>query len=515
MKMLRLHPVQRREAPRRKLGRFIAMMCAVGTLFLSAQGLAASPDPEFEIPTLLDAIDLALINGPDMASAQKTVEQAQIGSLAARSALSWRVDAAGSHSQMRDVEDGTDDSQTAASLTLQRTFTFDPAVANQLRQADLGAEQTLILLERTAYETVATVFEAYRQLELALIQRQMLAESVRVAQMGLDVAMSRSETETLAKEDAEEARLDLVAAQLEYDASERMLDIARLILAQRLGIDDLPTVDEVPVPSLDELKDAIASGSAEYWPERPIPWPATLEELQMSAVANRPEVRLAHARVRQSEIDVEQARLARRPVFFTEAKYTKPLDGDVSVSLNSRGGLSATLNVYEPYDLTKEQLAHPPASNDQWEVRIGASVNLWDSAQSAIEVERASSALRQATSDWEQAKSGVELDVANRHINAVTAHRRLRLQSERTLLALDRLAAEQRRLELGLATPLSVAAKELEVHGAVVQTYAARVEYEKSVVDLAVSVGLAFDELRELIRSYETPVTPQHTAGQP
>lgn len=481
----------------------LALACTLGAL--SAVALSAEPSQgeEFRVPTVLEAIDLALVNGPDMASALRGVEQAQLGAAAARSALSWRVDAAGAHS-LEHIEPTTEhrpdpeDTQTTASLTLQRTLAFDPQVKNQLRKADLGAEQAMLMLESAAHETVKAVFQAYRELELALIRRQVLSESVRVAAMSWEAAQARAQDGTLSKEDAEGARLDLAAAELEYLASERMLEVARLALAQRLGLDDLPPLDEAPVPTLEELKDAIVSKAPAYWPEQPAPWGAGLDELKEQAISDRPDVRLALAQVRQAEIDVELARLARRPVFMAEATYTKAPDGEANLSLNSRGGLSATINVFDLY----ESAAQSMPFDSQWEVRIGASVNLWDSAQNALEVRRATSALDEARSALNQAKSGVELDVSSRHISAVSAHGRLRLASERVLLALDRLEAERRRLELGFATPLSVAAKELDVHAAVVQAFAARVEFEKSVVELAVSAGMPLDQLRELIAAF-------------
>src|SRR5690606_1302875 len=172
-------------------------------------------------------------------------------------------------------------------------------------------------------QIAVTAYEAYRQLELALIQYRVLQRAVTLTQDALDVARDQHRAGALAPARVQEAWLNHQEALSRQETARRMLDIAWLRLAHLLGLDPEATdILDIDVLSVDEALEMILARDAAFWPQSPFPWEWSLDELFAQAQANRPEVLTAQEAVVLAELGVQKVRLDQRPSIELTANAT-------------------------------------------------------------------------------------------------------------------------------------------------------------------------------------------------
>src|SRR5690606_15938868 len=199
------------------------LVLAIGPVSVLAQGI--------KVPTAAEAVRLALVNSTEAAAARAELEAALAGDIQLRSALlGWRFDAV--------LDDTLSQSESLKHIEVDALNTLTGTIA--VRKAltahgttRLALDESRIQLARAQREytdqmrqIAVTAYEAYRQLELALIQYRVLQRAVTLTQDALDVARDQHRAGALAPARVQEAWLNHQEALSRQETARRMLDIA-------------------------------------------------------------------------------------------------------------------------------------------------------------------------------------------------------------------------------------------------------------------------------------------------
>lgn len=480
----------------------IALILAGITQAVSAAAVQA--------PTATEAIALALERSASIQSAESLVKEALLGEAAVRAGLGFRADLAAGDTLSDDpanlkMPGGEQRLNSAYGALSMRTHLMPgPEARLDLLQASLGVGDAQAGLEEAARETIVTVYDGYRQLETALLQQRVLLRRVEDSGRALEVARSRHANGTLADTELEEARLAHRQAQDAREAASRMLDLAKRELARRIGIDpNTIDVDELPLPRLDRVLQAIEGGSSAFFPPAPIPWEASRADLVAQALAARPEILRAKSALQSAEAGIDRARLVTRPQVMATAEYGWSEKGNLSLSLDNDWLLQANLTQSETWTSTGEVLEVPGGEQESWSVGVRVVFNLWDAGLEEIAIRRAEEGRARALLGLEQAENGIELDLSRRYDEALAAHDALWLQAERALLALAVLQTEQERHRLGLSSDVQLAVVSTQLDQAIVDALSARARYETALLRLAQAAAYPPAWMMELVSAFE------------
>lgn len=501
--------------PVRKSGRIVCfslLLSCIATLLFGLAGASvasANPVQPVTIPTVTEAIVLALENSAQVTSARRQLEEAGAGHASAVAGLlGWRLDA---HLNDRLAEDNqlsslfqTDDPVNALSATiaLRKALGIGPKTGATLRESNLMVEQSQRELLRTISDTIVETYDAYRQLQLLLLRYDLAKRAVRVAEQGWQAADDQLSVGAIAPTDAQEAYLGVIEAQNNVQSARYFLEVAWRRLAHMIGVDPASTsIDDLPIPSLDDLWDVVRRRDRTFWPDQAIMWDQSPDEMIQYALEHRSEVADAQAFMTLAEIGIEKTRLDKRPVFQVQAQYNTTDDIIATLGIDNEWVLttSATKTIFsheKPAPPTESQF--PPPAEPTWEVTFSVTFNLWDSGHHAYALRRGESALERSMNTLDQAKQGIELDVLNRHAQVLTAFDALRLATERALLAYGRVGVEQEKRSLGMSTDLLVSQQEIGHWSAVIEAVSKRFEYETSLLKLKDGQGVSPEQLYEI-----------------
>lgn len=472
------------------------LVLAIGPVSVLAQGI--------KVPTAAEAVRLALVNSTEAAAARAELEAALAGDIQLRSALlGWRFDAV--------LDDTLSQSESLKSLGVDALNTLTGTIA--VRKAltahgttRLALDESRIQLARAQREytdqmrqIAVTAYEAYRQLELALIQYRVLQRAVTLTQDALDVARDQHRAGALAPARVQEAWLNHQEALSRQETARRMLDIAWLRLAHLLGLDPEATdILDVDVLSVDEAVEMILARDAAFWPQAPFPWEWSLDELLAQAEQNRPEVLAAQDAVVLAELGAQKVKLDQRPSVELTANATWPEKVRVSLSLDNDWVTQGTISAWRMSDDVPLPNLPVPENDVDWDVGVRVTFNLWDSGAAKAAAYQAEERRRQAELGVEKARQGIRLDVQRRHAEAKSAYDALILAAERARIAHMDLEAEKQRAALGLSPPIQVDSTTLDLWQAVVSAVSARFDYEIALLQLARAVAWDLESLLDL-----------------
>lgn len=471
---------------------------------------------DIKVPTAAEAVRLALTNSSEAAIARAQLEAAHAGAFHLRAALlGWRFDGV--------VDDTLSESEALKNIKVQdqppivvsidrlNAASATLAVRKALAAGGtnkLALEESRIQLARAEREytdnlrqIALTAYEAYRQLELALIQYRILERSVALTQDSLDVARDQYEAGAQSLARLEEARLAHQEALKQQEAARRMLEIAWIRLTRLLGLDPQATdILAIDVLSVDEALEMILGQDPAFWPEAPFPWEWSLDELVALAEANRPEVQGAHDAIALAELGIEKVKLDRRPNIELTANATWPEKIRASLSINNDWVAQGTLSAWRlSEDMRVPIPSYQAPENDvDWDVGVRVTFNLWDAGAGKADAHRARQGRLQAELGLDQARHGVQLDVQRRHAEAQSAYDALILAGERVRVAHMDLEAERQRAALGISPPLQVDAATLELWQAVAAAISARFDYEVALLQLARAAAFDLESLLEI-----------------
>lgn len=485
---------------------------------------------EGAVPTATETMLLAVQNSGTVRSALKELEEAVLDALTLQASLGWRADAVLVDQFTRTFSDEDDNGGgsivipgigeinlpdfpgspapdtrniISGTLALRRSLFPGPDTQISLSQVNLGIEQARAQLEQAVVDMAVTAFSAYRQLELAILQQNILTRVIADLESRLETAHSQLEQGTITSVDLEQARLDRDQTLQALAQTRRMIEIAERRLMQIIGLEvGTFSVDDLELPTAEDILVAIESGSEVYWPQEAFPWAEKLEDLIETAIANRNELTRARLGVEMAAKEVERARLGRRVQIQGDTAYSWSEKAEVNLSLDNDGILQGTATVAEWYDL-EDGGTWGLGDDPEWRIGVQVNINLFDNHVTNLAVQKAQSQLARAEQALKDATTGIELDVMHRHSETLAAYDQLHLQSSQTILERDRLATEIRRHEIGLSTDLQVQAATTRLYQGVVDAVSARFDYEGAVLETAKSIGLSFVDLFHLALDLE------------
>lgn len=491
---------------------FLMVLAAALALPLPAAPAPAVAAP-VEIPTAAEAVGLALRESPQAAIARAQLEAALAASVNLESMLlGWRFDAVlddtlSRSEQLAPVLGGDPLNTFSATVAARKALAVRGSTALALEEARLQREQAERDYLARLREIGVTAYEAYRQLELALIRHRILERAVALTRDSLEAAEEQAVLGAHTEAQVRAARLAHEEAVQRRDASRRLLDIAWQRLARLLGLDPAGVdILDLDVIEVEEALEMIAGRHPAFWPERAVPWQESLEELVERAKANRPEVQNARAGVALARLGVEKVKLDRRPDIQLTAGATWPGQIRASLTVDDEGVAQASVTGWRfdraiPSELSA--VTQAPKDEVDWSLGIRVTYNLWDSGASRAAAHRAGQLLRQAELGLDEALHGVALDVEGRHAELVSAYEALLMASERALLAHLELETEEAKAALGMSSRLQVDAAAMQLWQAVAAAVSARFDYELAVVRLAAAAAWDLETLSQIVHGLQ------------
>lgn len=482
-----------------------ALLAALVVLF-AAQGASAA----VTVPSAYEAVLLALENNQGVLASKLQLEQAAALELTARAALGWRLDAVGGYRYSDDVVERlvpplgivTTPLRTHtphATLSVRRSLFTGPSTRLDLDNAARQRTVAELEVESSLRSTALAAYEAYRRLETALLQHQVALGAVEVARSRVEVVESQVRQGTATELALSEARLALQESESRAASAQRLLDLAAKQLSQLLNLPWELEAKDLPAPVAEDEFQAIASGSERYWPEAD-PLLHDLETLVASAQESRPEVRKVLEQVAMARNELARVSVDNRPKLSAELNYAWNELTSAKITLGDDGILALQATTLQPYN--HDTGGAISASKDAtWNVGVQVVWNLWDSGVEALSRRRAESALELAESGAEQARSGVALEVRQRHAELLTARETLLTASERALIAGASYELEREKVKAGIGTDLLAEAAKAQRDAAVASAYAARVDYELAVLRLANSAALPLEAILAYVKS--------------
>jgi len=327
-------------------------------LFLFSGDVLAeeSPAPGGRL-TLQEAIEIALGHHPTLLAARGAlqVQQARVG--AARANLFPQLDLQSDYTratsnfapnpQFRGLnqttasESNTSFNNYSASLSLQqRIFDFGKTGA-EVKSARENLRGSSWDAETSLQTVVVNVKVAYFGLLEARHLVQVNEETVRQFEQHLEQTQGFYKAGTRARFDVTKAEVDLTNARLEFIKARNAEDVARITLANAMGVPDQP---------LGELEELLSFKKVEISEDQAIE----------DALKGRPELLSLSAQRRAAEASVSSAKRNYFPVLSGVADYTYR-GQDFPLVWNWDVGLNLTFPIFSGY-LTQSQVAEARAN---------------------------------------------------------------------------------------------------------------------------------------------------------
>lgn len=488
---------------------FILALIAVVSIHSAAiEPAEAAATPDIHVPSVSEAILLAIENSPDIKTSQLQLEEAGIGFRTLYAGLlGFRVDAHINDQlaldQRTKLYNGNDAVNTfSATVSVRKALALGARSAITLAEQRVPLEQAERAMIRQVADVIVTTFDAYRQLELALMRYELSVTAQNLAEQGARVAKDRLKHGAITPADAEESQLQLIEAMNETRYAENILDVVWINLAQMIGINPNDvSIRDVPVRSLEQSMQLIQKDGGPFSPPTPHPWSnESAEDMVAQAMQKRSELDDAKSFVDLADTAIKKASLDKRPSFELKASYTTTDHLTAALSVDNEWVLTGSATKAYLSDVPTPTAQDPTAQDptDDWEVGFGVTFNLWDSGVVKQSIERGNKAKERANLGLSQAQQGIELDVLSAHADLLKSYDSLHLARERTLLAEARFNIEKDKLQLGTSTELIVDQAAIKKWGSVIQAVADRFQYESALLTLARAKGMDAESLFEL-----------------
>lgn len=469
--------------------------------------------PPLVVPTAYEAVLLALEHNRGVLAAKLQLEQAAAAEATAHAALGWRLDAVPGYRFVDDTQPVIDRSDQfllpvsqpyqahTPHVTLSVRRSLFPGGSTRLDLDSAARNRTLAQLEveSALRSTALAAYEAYRRLEAALLQHQVALAARDLAGRRLNVAESQHREGSGTALAVAEARLALQESESSAASAGRMLDLAAKQLSQLLNLEQELRASDLPAPALDDVLQEIASGSERYWPGAS-PLESGLDQLVTRAQESRVEVLKAQEHAALARNELARVAVDNRPRLSAELNYAWNEYTSAKVTLDDSGALGLQATALQPYNHETGD-AFSAEKDPSWNVSVQLVWNLWDSGVEALSRRRAEAAAALAENGLEQARSGVALEVQQRHAELVTAREALLAASERARVALANYDLELEKARAGIGTEILLEAAKVQRDSAVAAAYAARVDYELAILRLVDSAALPLEELLSYVKT--------------
>lgn len=432
-------------------------------LWLSLLALATSAQA-LSLPEALRQLP----RSPGWVSAELSYESAQRQLEAARAGLGLKASLGGDYSLAGSSMASPDPTQRlslSGSASLGGLLPWSSAY-DGLRSAERSLARAALERQEARNTLYATALGQYFSARQAVLSHEAAQAALRLRQRQLEVATARQQAGQATLEDLIAAQQNLADAQVSAINAEGNLSLARLSLANTLGLE---------VGTLGELSTA---------PEAAELPPGGLEQLLAQALARRPDVRKAQLQVAEAE---DRLAIAQRDRWFPAASLSlgygssQSGGGSVQAGLNLQSGL-ATLSASYPLLGGSSTAANA--------LSVGLSVDLAVLAPGAdAAIASAQTALASAQKALETARKSAELDVRQKHLEAQNA--RVRVEVARLALsnAEQSLKTAQARLAAGTATALDVQLAQLNVQQSQLSLETALASAQTAALRLRAALG--------------------------
>lgn len=432
-------------------------------LWLSLLALATSAQA-LSLPEALRQLP----RSPGWVSAELSYESAQRQLEAARAGLGLKASLGGDYSLAGSSMASPDPTQRlslSGSASLGGLLPWSSAY-DGLRSAERSLARAALERQEARNTLYATALGQYFSARQAALSHEAAQAALRLRQRQLEVATARQQAGQATLEDLIAAQQNLADAQVSAINAEGNLSLARLGLANTLGLE---------VGALGELSTA---------PEAAELPPGGLEQLLAQALARRPDVRKAQLQVAEAE---DRLAIAQRDRWFPAASLSlgygssQSGGGSVQAGLNLQSGL-ATLSASYPLLGGSSTAANA--------LSVGLSVDLAVLAPGAdAAIASAQTALASAQKALETARKSAELDVRQKHLEAQNA--RVRVEVARLALsnAEQSLKTAQARLAAGTATALDVQLAQLNVQQSQLSLETALASAQTAALRLRAALG--------------------------
>lgn len=439
------------------------LLLAIGLSF----GLARAAEAATSL-TLDQALEQALVDSPDLVSAEASARRAGLGiEDLENSRYSLTSSLTGQMVRRQSVHPGTADVfPTAASpaavgvgsaeltVPLFTGFKMD----NAILAAQHGKEAALAQLEATRKAVALDVTRAFWALARAQLVEQVQQANLDQADRTFVQARAKMRAGRQTQHDVDQAEVSVLSAKSDVLRSQGDTRQARTGLAALLALsaDDL-TITGIPVAMIQ------SSGSR---PPGVVPAPEPIDASE--ALTRRPDVRALEQRVLSNKASEEAAKGDRWPqlAFVTSYQHGNALADSISGS-RTLGTLTGL-----------------------WDLRLTASYNLFDFGRVDRAILRVGLERAEAESSLEKAKRQVRLDVARASERMRTANERLALGDRAAELALQNLIWVQNRFDQGYALFIEVADARSKLAVARTQRVDALIERELATAELKLAMGL-------------------------
>lgn len=408
-----------------------------------------------------------LPRSPGWVSAELAYESAQRQLEAARAGLGLKASLGGDYSLAGSSAASPEPSQRlslSGSASLGGLLPWSSAY-DSLRSAERNLARAALERQEARNALYATALGQYFSARQAALSHEAAQAALRLRQRQLEVATARQQAGQATLEDLIAAQQNLADAQVSAINAEGNLSLARLSLANTLGLEGGALGELSTAPEAAELP----SGG--------------LEQLIQQALARRPDVRKAQLQVAEAE---DRLAIAQRDRWFPAASLNLGYGlgqqgGTVQAGLNLQSGL-ATLSASYPL-LGGSSTAVNALS-------VGLSVDLAVLAPSAdAAIASAQTALASAQKALESARKSAELDVRQKHLEAQNARARVEVARLALSNAEQSLKTAQARLAAGTATALDVQLAQLNVQQSQLSLETALASAQTAALRLRAALG--------------------------
>jgi len=301
-------------------------------LVLTWTSAAALPAKAQAPPLDVDAcVRLALDANPDYRARRVALEATQADLTVARAARYPSLALSASAARFNNGELGAQDRYNVG-VSLQQILYRGGRVAAQVDAAKWTLAEGEGVVNAARADLVLAVRSAWYQTAQAERMVRSAEEGLGSSQLNLDYAEAQLAAGLGTRPDVLRARVDVSAAELELTRARNELEGAKATLNTLMG--------QPP----DALLEIVSDTTDEALP--PLP---TWEELRLSAMESREEIRAARARTERQQAGVRLARGAFFPALIADANLSRGENGLASARENWSVGLGFSLPIFEGF----------------------------------------------------------------------------------------------------------------------------------------------------------------------
>jgi len=331
----------------------IGLLCGFLCVMMWCSKVAAEESPSPAVLALAEAVRLALGHQPTLLAAKGATQsqQALVGVAKSNFFPQLNFDASYQRLTLDQSRKGTNPAMTSgesynnynARISLQQLlFDFGKTGAS-VESATENLKGSKLSEENSRQTVVINVKVAYYALLAARHLLQVQEETVRQSKEHLDQAQGFYEAGTRTKFDVTNAEVTLTNAQLDLIRAKNVVEIARVTLANAMGVPDYP---------IGELEELLTFEKMEV----------TEEQALKEGLAARPDLQSLAAQRQSAEAAVRSAQRTNFPVLSATANYGYyGGESNFPLAYNWDAGMSLTLPIFSGF-LIQSQVAQARAN---------------------------------------------------------------------------------------------------------------------------------------------------------